>query len=78
MSGPGRNPMTAAEWKRIAGITAGALAVFVGMRFFGETWPRGRGHGTRYLPNTTGFSCFLPWSHWPTIMLERFEVVLPV
>ena len=33
MSGPGRNPMTAAEWKRIAGITAGALAVFVGMRF---------------------------------------------
>ena len=33
MSGPGRKPMTAAEWKRIAGITAGALAVFVGMRF---------------------------------------------
>ena len=33
MSGPGQKPMTAAEWKRIAGITAGALAVFVGLRF---------------------------------------------
>lgn len=33
MSGTGRKPMTAAEWKRIAWITAGALAVFVGMRF---------------------------------------------